>query len=185
MQPAGGGEIHQHHPGKADQAADELPAAELFLPVEQAGDKNADKNIGGHHNGDLDPRGVGAADIKEGVLNDGLEHGQHADFGKGAFLRQQQLSAQEAAQQHGQYPRQSKAGPGKEDQGGDMVRPDLEQAVANLDHRRGAAPEQIGKQRQGHHHDCLLHGFFVELHFLSFLLRFQRAAPWGQPVFFD
>ena len=52
-----------------------------------------------------------------------------------------------------------------------MIRLYPEQTVTDLDHRRGAAPEQVGKHCQTYHHGGLLHCFFIELHSLSFLLR--------------
>ena len=142
-------QVHDHHARKADEAAQDLFPGQLLLPQDQGGDQDGKEGAGGRGDGALEARRLGEADIKEGVLDHRLHHGQGQDHAAGAALGPQHPAAQEAAHQNGQHAGQEKADARKEDLAHDLAAAHLKELIAQLDAGGGAAPEQIGRHRPG------------------------------------
>ena len=92
---------------------------------------------------------MGQTDIEEGILDHRLHHGKCKDHAAGTALRQQKTAAQQASDQDGQDARQCKTHAGEEDLTHRVALSNGKELIAELDARRGAAPEQIGRDRGG------------------------------------
>ncbi len=142
-------EVHQHHPGKAQNTPQRFVIAEFVVVVDKVRQQHAEEGPGGIHDGAVHPGRVGQADIKEGVLEGGLGQSEDRELAKLRGREPANRFSLGQGKKQQQRAGKQKTVSGKDDFGGDIIGRDLKEFVATFNGRVRASPKQTAERGAG------------------------------------
>lgn len=142
-------EVDEHRAAQTQRAADELPGRQgVGFAEHQSGEQHRHEGGGGIEDRAAHTGGVSQTDIKEEVLDAGLQCAQQQDARPLTLLRQGRPAAQEQSEDQSRHAGQREAQPGEHHLPGHVAGGDAQQGVTQLDGGIGAAPQEGAQHRQ-------------------------------------
>lgn len=147
--------VDDDHARHADQPADPLERVHPLRAEDEAGNQNRRKRLKPLNDRALRARRVRHADVKEHVLNDRLRQRKLHHVAPTRPLRKRGRLSRDAFKQNRQKARQKEAAAAEENLRRRVACGHAEIAIAQIDKRNRAAPEQAAQAGQQHHHQRL------------------------------
>ena len=141
-------QIDRHHAHEADQAAQRLAPAQPVVGIDEVGQNDAEKDAGRIHDRGLHARRVRQSDVEEDILYGRLGQAQQGDLAElaAAHGHDRPFHRQRRDQQDGSG--QGEPPSREQDLAGGVRRRDMQQGIAALDRRKGAAPQGAAQRGQ-------------------------------------